>query len=184
MFAEMRNSIAEEFGEIQTVEELKALWCFGQVTNNEYADAECVPMLRAAVARLRAQPPVLQGVSQEVQVEETENDARIRELSLEIQRLRAQVKPPVAQQRSGRKYRLLDTNVSWATASQVHGIMDILKAHVPIGGVADEEDIIAACIANEKTVLRTRQGGAKIWKYYSGNHALGLQAHGNIEKVN
>ena len=160
MFAEMRNSIAEEFGEVETVEELKALWCFGQEVNNEYADAECVPMFRDAVARLRAQPPVLQGVPQEVKVEETENDARIRELSLEIQRLRAQVKPqatvPV---RSGRRYRLLDTNVSWSTKPQVIALMDILKAHIPVGEVADEEDIVAACIANEH-VLKTRQGWA------------------------
>ena len=184
MFAEMRNSIAEEFGEVETLRELQALWAFGQVNINEYADAECVPMFKAAVARLRAQPPVLQGVPQEVRVEETENDARIRELSLEIQRLRSQVKPLVAQQRSGRRYRLLDTNVSWSTKPQVIALMQIIAAHVPVGGVADEEDIVAACIANEKTVLRTRQGGAKIWKYYSGNHALGLQAHGNIEKVN
>ena len=182
MFAEMRNSIAEEFGEIQTVEELKALWCFGQVTNNEYADAECVPMLRAAVARLRAQPPVLQGVSQEVQVEETENDARIRELSLEIQRLRAQVKPPVAQQRSGRRYRLLDTNVSWSTKPQVHAVMAILRAHAEVGNVLDEATIVAAMEANV-AVLETRQGGKRIWDYYKGNHAEGLRMHGNVEVV-
>jgi hypothetical protein len=183
MFAEMRTSIAEEFGEVETVEELKALWSFGQVTNNEYADAECVPMFKAAVARLRAQPPVLQGVPQEVPAMETENDARIRELSLEIQRLRTQVKPPVAQQRSGRKYRLLDTNVSWSTKPQVQALMQIIAAHVPVGGVADEEDIVAACEANE-AVLATRQGGKKIWNYYKGTHAEGLMAHGNIEKVN
>jgi hypothetical protein len=60
--------------------------------------------------------------------------------------------------------------------------MAILSAHVEVGGVLDESTIVEAMEANVG-VLQTRQGGKRIWKYYRGRHAEGLEMHGNIEEV-
>ena len=51
-----------------------------------------------------------------------------------------------------------------------------------VGDVLDEATIVQACITNEH-VLQTRQGGARIFAYYKGNHAEGLMMHGNLEVV-
>jgi hypothetical protein len=72
--------------------------------------------------------------------------------------------------------------VAWSTKPQVHAIARILEAHAKVGDVLDEAAIVEMMEANVK-VLDTRQGGKRIWDYYKGNHAEGLTAHGNVEKV-
>lgn len=85
-------------------------------------------------------------------------------------------------QRGGRKYKLLKTDVAWTTKPQVHAIMAILHAHMAVGDTVDEADIVKMMVANE-AVLRTRQGGKRIWDYYKGDHNQGLAAHGNVERI-
>lgn len=162
MLQERLQGIREEIAESESLAELKALWCFG----NEYGDAEFVPDFKGAVARLRNQAP---------QVAEYVPTA---DVSTEP----ARPNPPVQGVRRGNTYRLLDTNVSWSTKPQVHALMAIIQAHVPVGGEIDEADVVAACEANVR-VLETRQGGRRIWDYYKGNHVEGLSAHGNVKKV-
>jgi hypothetical protein len=88
--------------------------------------------------------------------------------------------PPL--KRPGKRYRLLDTNVSWSSADQVRAIMSIIEAHVAVGEVFEEDDIVAALEANPH-VLQTKQPVKKVWSYYVGNHARGLEEHRNLEKV-
>ena len=38
MVNERMQAITEEIGEVESLRELKALWCFGQHENNEYGD--------------------------------------------------------------------------------------------------------------------------------------------------
>ena len=40
---ELLQAIAEEIGEVETMRELTALWCYGQSANCGYGDASCVP---------------------------------------------------------------------------------------------------------------------------------------------
>jgi surface antigen len=84
--------------------------------------------------------------------------------------------------RSSKRYKLLKFDVSWTTKRQVHVIAAILEAHAKVGDVLDESEIIEMMEANV-AALETRQGGAKVWKYYKGNSDDGLMAHGNIEVV-
>jgi len=176
MTNERMQGIVEELAEVASMEELKALWCFGQHENNEYGDAQFVPDFRAAVARLRN--------TKEVPTN------KVAELEAQIAALKAMLAPPTVQAkppvqpvaRGSKKYRLLKTDVSWSTKRQVHAVMSILSAHVAVGEVIDEETIVRAMVANE-AVLETRQGGKRIWDYYKGNHVEGLRAHGNVEVI-
>jgi hypothetical protein len=100
----------------------------------------------------------------------------------QIESLRAQIaakgQPKL---RRSKNYRLLKDDVSWSTTPQVHAVMRILRSVVEVGGVASEEEIVAAMEANV-ALLDTVQGGKKIFDYYK-NKSFGLQAHGNIEQV-
>lgn len=84
--------------------------------------------------------------------------------------------------RSTRKYKLLSDDVSWSTKPQVHAVMNILTAHLSIGDIIDEGEIVKMMVANE-AVLETRQGGKRVWDYYKGNGNDGLLVHGNVEKI-
>ena len=96
MLLERMVGIAEEIGEVQSLAELKCLHCFGQQNHNEYADATFVSDFKAAVARLKSNPPVDQGV-----VPEPDASADLRQklaaLEAEVARLRVEkVEKPVA----------------------------------------------------------------------------------------
>ena len=172
MLQERYNGIVEELVEVASMKELQALWCFGQVSNSEYGDASIAPHFKAAVARLKNQ--------------KEEPMTKIQELEAQLAALKAQLAPappvPLKVARGSKKYRLLKTDVSWSTKPQVSALMAILSAHVEVGGVLDESTIVEAMEANVG-VLQTRQGGKRIWKYYRGRHAEGLEMHGNIEEV-
>ena len=179
MLQERMRAIAEEIGEVESLQELKALWAFGQVNNNEYGDAACIPHFKDAVARLRNQ------VKEEVPMETMNLEARIAELLAQVEALKGN--PPVQAPsqpivRGSKRYRLLSTDVSWSTKSQVGAIAAILAAHAKVGDVLQEDHIIQMMEANVE-VLQTRQGGKRVWKYYRGNHAEGLEMHGNIVEV-
>lgn len=178
MTQERMQGIAEEIKEVETLSELKALYCFGQSNNNEYGDAQFVPEFRAAVARLRSKEEVAM-----LNVESLE--ARVAELLAQVEALKsgAKANPPVQPVvRGSKRYRLLSDDVSWSTKPQVAAIMMIIKANAKVGDVLEEEHIIAMMEANVD-VLQTRQGGRRVWKYYRGNHAEGLEMHNNIEEV-
>jgi hypothetical protein len=178
MLQERSIGIIEEIGEVQSLAELKALWCFGQSSNNELADAEFVDSFRAAAARLRSK--------EEVAMPKTEDlEARVAELLAQVEALKpgAKANPPVQPVvRGSKRYKLLSDDVSWSTKPQVHSLMAILRAHVEVGGTLDEASIVAAMEANV-AVLETRQGGKRIWDYYKGRGADGLLLHGNVEIV-
>ena len=168
--------MVEELAEVASMEELKALWCFGQTESNEYGDAALVPHFKVAVARLKNAEVV-----PVTKIEELE--AKVAELSAQIAAPKsdAPAKPPVQPVvRGSKKYRLLSTDVGWSTTPQVHALMAILGAHVEVGGTIAESDIVAAMEANVG-VLATRQGGKRIWDYYKGKE--GLSMHGNVEVV-
>jgi hypothetical protein len=173
MLQERFDAIIEELAELNSMEELKALWCFGQVEGNEYGDAVCVPYFKDAVVRLRKEKPV-------EQVEDVQ--AKLTALLQQLEELKGVKPAAVPIVRSGRKYRLLKVEAEWSTKPQVHAILQILGAHAKPGGVLDEADIVKMMVENEH-VLQTRQGGKRIWDYYKGDHAEGLIAHGNVEKV-
>ena len=178
MLQERSIGIIEEIGEVQSLAELKALWCFGQHEDNEYGDAQFVPDFKAAAARLRSKEEVAM-----LNVESLE--AKVAELLAQVEALKsgAKAKPPVQPVvRGSKRYRLLSDDVSWSTKPQVHAVMSILRAHVEVGGTLDEATIVSAMVANE-AVLETRQGGKRIWDYYKGMHAEGLRMHGNVEVV-
>ena len=187
MLQERMAGIVAEIGEITDLAELKALHCFGQSENNEYGDALFVPDFKAAVARLRNRE--IEEVPVTI-IEELMNEdvaAQVAALEAQIAALKgeapAQANPPVKPvTRGGKRYRLLSTDVSWSTKPQVAALMQILEAHMKVGDVLDEATIVQACITNEH-VLQTRQGGARIFAYYKGNHAEGLMMHGNLEVV-
>ena len=172
MDAELQAAIVEEIHEVETLPELKALWCFGQAENNGYGDARFVAHFKQVWHHLPTNPPVYQGVGEE--------PMDVEEKILQVQQQLDVAKQPVG---GGRKYRLLSKDVSWSTKAQVHGVMAILSAHVAVGGVLDESTIVRAMVENERAVLMTRQGGKRIWDYYKGDHAEGLVAHGNVERM-
>ncbi len=86
------------------------------------------------------------------------------------------------QPRYGRKYQLLNAEVTWTGKPQVHAVMHIISAHARPGDVLDEEEIVNMMIANE-SILDTKQGGKRIWDYYKGEHNQGLVAHGNMKRL-
>ena len=174
MTTERFEGMVAEIGEVADLAELKALWCFGQSEINEYGDAGCVPHFKAAAARLRGQVEELPSLRSKQQELESQ-------LALLKARLAANIPlSPVA--RGIKKYKLLSTDVGWSTKPQVSALMAVLAAHVEVGGVLEESFIVEAMEANVG-VLRTRQGGARIWNYYKGSHAEGLTMHGNVEVV-
>lgn len=176
MLQERFDAIIEELAELNSMEELKALWCFGQQERNEYGDAACVPYFKTAVARLRGQ-------RKEEPVEQVEDvQAKLTALLQQLEELKGVRPAPVPIVRSGRKYRLLKVEAEWSTKPQVHAILQILGAHAKPGDVLEESDIVKMMVENEH-VLQTRQGGKRIWDYYKGDHAEGLIAHGNVEKI-
>lgn len=172
------TAIAYEIAEIETLSELKALWCFGQNERNVYADALCVPLFKEAIVRLKSSTPV----QEDNKMEDVNVDiqAKLAELLAELQALKAAKQPKVA--RVNRKYKILSHDVKWSTKPQVHAIAAILGANFEVGTVVDEDKIIEAMIENE-VVLHTRQGGKRIWDYYKGDHVEGLLAHGNIARA-
>ena len=173
MTNELVVGITEEIAEVQSLNELKALWCFGQAEGNEYGDAACVPYFKGAVERLRKEKPV-------EQVEDVQ--AKLTALLQQLEELKGVKPAAVPIVRSGRKYRLLKVEAEWSTKPQVHAILQILGAHAKPGDVLDEADIVKMMVENEH-VLQTRQGGKRIWDYYKGDHAEGLMAHGNVERI-
>lgn len=161
---ERLDAVREELCEVQSLAELKAIWCHWQCEYPDIAkDVACNLMLRSTLTRLRLfeEPVAEPEVVQESAVVES--------------------KPPVHRVRGSRKYVLLKTDVGWSTKPQVHALMQILAAHVEVGQEVDEDDIVRMMEANEE-VLHTRQGGKRIWDYYKGDHNEGLRAHGNIER--
>ena len=112
-------------------------------------------------------------------------EAKVAELLAQVEALKSGAKAKLPVQpvvRGSKRYKLLSDDVSWSTKPQVHAVMAILRAHANVGDVLDESTIVEAMVANER-VLETRQGGKRIWDYYKGDHAEGLMAHGNVEKV-
>lgn len=195
MLQERFNGIVEELAEVQTMQELKALWCFGQQEGNEYGDAACVSAFKDAAKRLKQLNVVCASCGKvhkifskctDVEVERAADvEAQVADLLAKVAALKsgATTNPPVKPViRGSKKYKLLSDDVSWSTKPQVRALMEILKAHVEVGGVLEESAIVGAMVANER-VLETRQGGKRIWDYYKGDHAEGLIAHGNVEKV-
>ena len=178
MTIERMQGIAEEIKGVETLSELKALYCFGQSNNNEYGDAQFVPDFKTAVARLRNK--------EEAAMPNVESlEAKVAELLAQVEALKSGAKVDLPVQpvvRGSKRYKLLSDDVSWSTKPQVHAVMSILRVHVEIGGTLDEASIVAAMEANV-AVLETRQGGKRIWDYYKGNHAEGLRMHGNVEVV-
>jgi uncharacterized protein YkuJ len=172
-------AILEELREAETMAELQALWCHGQREASEYADASYVPSFKEAVRRLRPLNRVHTAPSTSAADKIAQMEQMLAELK-SLQALQQSAAPKV--QRSFNRYRLLSTEVKWTTKPQVHAIVAILAAHMQVGDVVDEADIVRMMVNNE-VVLDTRQGGEKVWKYYKGKHDLGLEAHGNIEEV-
>ena len=181
MNMERSIGIAEEIAETQSLGELKALHCFGQAENNEYADASFVHDFKVAAKRLKGR------AGEELLTAKQEVPTDVAALEAEVARLQAMLAPtpptpPVKVVRGSKRYKLLSTDVSWSTKPQVGAIAAILAAHAKIGDVLQEEHIIQMMEANVG-VLQTRQGGKRVWKYYRGNHAEGLEMHGNIVEV-
>lgn len=112
---------------------------------------------------------------------ETDAAARIRQLEAEVAELRAREERVVV--RGKTKYVLMKTDVSWTTVPQIHAIMSILQAHAKVGDVLDNADIVEMMEQNRAILSNTRQTGERIWSYYKGSHARGLEAHGNIKKL-
>jgi hypothetical protein len=174
MLQERLTAIQEELTEVESVQELNAIWCDWQVECIE--DPLLTLFVKSTVCRLRlfghepatqTQPPVQ--ADQAVQAVQSVQPVQ-------------QEKTPVTRSRTTKKYKLMSTEVGWTSKPQVQAIAAILAAHAAPGDVLDESDIIRMMVANED-VLKTRQGGEKVWKYYRGDHAEGLEAHGNIVEV-
>lgn len=174
-------AIREELLAVETLPELKAIWCDWQVDAPDAAgDLECNLMLKSTLQRLQLFGPE---VTEAPAVVEKSDREKLEELMAQLQELK-DAKPPVQPVvRSGRKYQLLKMEVDWTSKPQVHAIMHILGAHGKPGDVLDEGDIVEMMIANEK-VLETKQGGKRIWDYYKGDHHQGLAAHGNVRRMN
>lgn len=156
MDEQRKQGIVEEIAECETLAELNALHCMG----GDYGDADFVAFFKTMAHNLK-------GRAIEVEVKEVE-------VAVE--------KPKKVARTNNNSYRLLKVEVAWSTKPQVHALMQIIAAHAKVGDVIREEDIVKMAVANE-AVLQTRQGGKRIWDYYKGNHAEGLTAHGNVEKI-
>src|SRR5258707_205448 len=92
------NSIREEISEVESLPELKAIWCHWNVECPEAVhDAECASIIKVAVRSLKANRPA------EVIVEPNEE---LLALVAELSELRSAAKPKPPVQRASRKYRL------------------------------------------------------------------------------
>ena len=188
------QAIVEEFDEIETSDELRALWLFGRSERNEYTDPLCRSLFSQAISRLKRRkstrdpkPVAVSQVSELLATIETllkrlQGDPLVPD-AVKPKLAELAMKPePIEVSRQGKKYVLRRTDVSWSTKPQVHAIMSILTAHLGVGDVIDESDIIAMMEANV-AVLDTRQPAKRVWDYYKGNHVDGLMMHGNIERA-
>lgn len=174
-------SIIEEIKEVETMAELKAIWCDWNV---DAMDAVHYPgftvYIQAKVKEMKSLP------KPEAKPQLSGEDAKavLQNLLKELAELKAtkqmEAVSPVV--RASRRYRIVKFEVPWTSKPQVLGIMHILAAHVKPGDVIDESEIVKMMVANE-SVLNTKQGGKRIWDYYKGTHAEGLLAHGNIERA-
>lgn len=172
MLQERIEAIREELQEVESLPELKALWCHWQCEDAEAANsAACTPFVKEARRRLR-------GVDTSVSDEHRHILKMIDELIVAS----SSRQTPAKKQPSNRVYRLLKMDVSWTTKPQVHAIMQILGAHAKPGDELPESDIVRMMEENVH-VLETKQGGKRIWDYYKGDHNQGLVAHGNLVKV-
>jgi hypothetical protein len=165
MTEERLQAIREELCEVESLAELDAMV---REFPDVYGDELLGPMVRSTASRLELFGPI-QGVQAEPPVQPSQLDQPVEAWRIE-------------RSRGTKKYQLLNSNITWTQKPQVHALAAILAAHIPIGGVADEQDIIRAVVANEG-LLKTKQGGERIWKYYRGDHAQGLEMHGNIKEV-
>lgn len=177
MLAEVRErirSVAEELREVESLPELKAIWCHWVSEAPAFAD-EPVAMsgVRQALRRLRSQPRPEEPTTEQLPEE-------VIDLLKRLDQLEKGPKPPII--RATRKYQLLKKEVDWSTKPQVHAVMQILTAHMAVGDIVDESDIVAMMVANEE-LLETKQGGKRIWDYYKGDHNQGLVAHGNVRRI-
>ena len=165
------EAIQEELTEVESVQELNAIWCDWQVECIE--DPLLTLFVKSTVCRLR-----LFGHESVAQTQPPDQAVQAVQPMQHVQ----QEKTRATRSRTVKKYKLMSTEVRWTSKPQVQAIVAILAAHAAPGDVLDESDIIRMMIANED-VLKTRQGGEKVWKYYRGDHAEGLEAHGNIVEV-
>lgn len=161
---EKLNALGEDLMEVDTVEELDAMLA-DMYTG--YVDYLVHPQTELWLnsTRLRLECGIRGRYTE---------DAQATVVSTPMQR--------TAVARTSRQYKLLKDDVSWSTKPQVHAVMRILMAHMSVGEVVDEADIVRMMEQNEG-VLATTQGGRRIWDYYKGNNAEGLQAHGNVERI-
>lgn len=179
MVREFIDTLIEEYKESENMEELNLLTTTNTergIMNDELRAAHAAAEARINGTTAPAADPVAQKIA--------ELEALIAALrgtpAAVVLPTRAPSATPV--RRLAKKYKLLKTDVSWTNKPQVHAVMSILTAHLEVGDVVAEDEIVKMMIANE-AVLATRQGGKKIWDYYKGTHNDGLIAHGNVEVV-
>lgn len=187
MTQEFLNTLIEEYMEAENMEELNSL----TATNTERGMMN--DELKAAHTAAETRITGATTTTTTAAPADSELAAKIAELEALLATLRGTPtavlttvkmptpsKPPVS--RVVKKYKLIKTDVSWTNKPQVHAVMAILTAHIEVGDVVGEDEIVKMMVANE-SVLATRQGGKRIWDYYKGTHNDGLIAHGNVEVV-
>lgn len=182
MVREFIDTLIEEYKESENMEELNLLTTTNTergIMNDELRAAHAAAEARINGTTAPAADPVAQKIAElEALIATLRGTATAVALP---QPARQDVKPtPV--RRVAKKYKLLKTDVSWTNKPQVHALMSILAAHLEVGDVVAEDEIVKMMVANE-AVLATRQGGKRIWDYYKGTHNDGLIAHGNVEVV-
>jgi len=166
-----RNAIEEELGEVESLTELKAIWCHWSAEALDCTnDPATMAMVRENLHRVKALPPV---------PPENEEE-KLKKLLADLERIKMNQRPKTPVRRAGKRYRLLKVEVDWSTKPQVLALMHIISAHAKPGEVMEEDKILSMLEANE-AILNTRQGAKRIWDYYKGDHAQGLVAHGNLE---
>jgi len=169
MLQERIQSIREELLEVEHLPELKAIWCNWTAESSDVAnDALCQLMLRSTLCRLR--------LFAEQPTEAPQAAAPPQTL------VRPVAKQVVSRGSSNRKYVLLKKEVTWSSKPQVLTIMAVIGAHAEVGDVLEEEHILRMLEEN-KELLNTRQKVERVFAYYKGNDNGGLQAHGNIRRV-
>ena len=174
MLKERLNAVREELAEVASLPELKAIWCHWQAECQEAAnDADCIAMVKTARNAIK--------LNQGDEQVETDQE-KLKKLMEQLAAVQALTKTAAPVARAERKYKLLKTDVGWSTKPQVMGIMHIISAHANVGDILDESAIVEMMVANE-AILKTKQGGKRIWDYYKGDHNEGLVAHGNMEKI-
>jgi Asp-tRNA(Asn)/Glu-tRNA(Gln) amidotransferase A subunit family amidase len=158
----------------ESVEEVKAL----VLTDRTLA---ATPEVQEAVEHQMLMLEAGDAEVEEVLAESDDKDSIIARLKAQIAAIRKERKASAV--KVPKKYRLLSTDVKWSTKPQVHAIAEILSKNFTVGEVYGENEFVGKILENE-SLLKTRQGGKRIWDYYKGNHMDGLRAHNNIEAVN